>query len=118
MNCQNTIENDFILCISPFQHIISIARRKIGIDTQALRLEKFSLPRRSSFHRGLGRPPRSVKMEGAHKPHRAPHAGAKAERKKAMKNGETAQKGKNPKAFIMSGSRRLEKQARRSAEVQ
>jgi len=56
-------------------------------------------------------------MEGAHKPHRAPHAGAKAEKKKAKKNGERAHKGKNPKAFIMSGSRRTEKQARRSAEV-
>ena len=56
-------------------------------------------------------------MEGAHKPHRAPHAGAKAEKKKAKRNGERADKGKNPRAFIMSGSRRTEKQARRSAEV-
>jgi hypothetical protein len=57
-------------------------------------------------------------MEGAHKPHRVPHAGAKAEKKKKVKwNGDTGHKGKNPKAFTMSGKRSTEKQARRSAEV-
>ena len=57
-------------------------------------------------------------MEDAHKPHRAPHAGAKAERKKAKKPGGQQQKnGNNPKAFITSGSRRAERTARRSTEV-
>lgn len=58
------------------------------------------------------------RMESAHKPHRAPHAGAKAEKKKAKRNGDSGHKGKNPKAFTMSGKRSTEKQARRSAEVQ
>jgi len=56
-------------------------------------------------------------MEEAHKPHRVPHAGAKAERKKAKKNGEQKKKASNPKAFITSGSRRAERTARRSTEV-
>jgi hypothetical protein len=56
-------------------------------------------------------------MEESHKPHRAPHAGAKAEKKKAKRDAQPAQKGRNPRAFIMSGSRRTEKAARRSTEV-
>jgi hypothetical protein len=56
-------------------------------------------------------------MEESHKPHRAPHSGAKADKKKAKKNGVVSKKGNNPKAFTMSGSRRAEKIARRSTEV-
>jgi hypothetical protein len=57
------------------------------------------------------------RMEDSHKPHRAPHSGNKADKKKAKKNGVPQKKGNNPKAFTMSGSRRAEKIARRSTEV-
>jgi len=56
-------------------------------------------------------------MEDSHKPHRAPHSGAKADKKKAKKIGVPSKKGNNPRAFTMSGSRRAEKIARRSTEV-
>jgi hypothetical protein len=58
-----------------------------------------------------------LRMEESHKPHRAPHSGAKADKKKAKKNGVLPNKGNNPKAFTMSSSRRAEKIARRSTEV-
>lgn len=56
-------------------------------------------------------------MEDSHKPHRAPHSGTKADKKRAKKNGTTSKKGNNPRAFTMSNSRRAEKIARRSTEV-
>ena len=56
-------------------------------------------------------------MEGSHKPHRTPHSGTKADKKKAKKNGVPSKKGNNPKAFTMSGSRRAANIARRSTEV-
>jgi len=59
----------------------------------------------------------TASMEDSHKPHRAPHSGTKAAKKKAKNNGGAPKKGSNPKAFTMSGSRRAEKIARRAAEV-
>jgi hypothetical protein len=57
-------------------------------------------------------------MDESHKPHRAPHSGAKAEKKKKAKmNGPPAKKGLNPKAHINASSRKAEKIARRSTEV-
>lgn len=56
-------------------------------------------------------------MEDTHKPHRAPHSGTKADKKKAKNDGGSVRKGSNPRAFTMSGSRKAEKVARRSAEV-
>jgi hypothetical protein len=56
-------------------------------------------------------------MEEVHKPHRARHAGTKADKKKAKNNGEQQKKGSNPKAFIGSGGKRAERMARRSTEV-
>jgi hypothetical protein len=76
---------------------------------RSVRLMKTKFSRRSHFS--------TPRMESAHKAHRAPHAGAKAEKKKAKRNGDSGPKGKNPKAFTMSGKRSTEKQARRSAEV-
>jgi hypothetical protein len=56
-------------------------------------------------------------MDDSHKPHRAPHSGNKADKKKAKKNGTASTKGNNPRAFTMSGSRKAAKIARRSTEV-
>ena len=56
-------------------------------------------------------------MDDSHKPHRAPHAGNKADKKKATKNVGASNKGNNPRAFTMSGSRKAAKIARRSTEV-
>ena len=60
---------------------------------------------------------RKKRMEDTHKPHRAPHSGTKADKKKAKKNGASVNRGNNPKAFTMSGSRKAEKIARRSTEA-
>jgi hypothetical protein len=56
-------------------------------------------------------------MNESHKPHRAPHSGAKAEKKKAKMNGAPNKKGNNPKAFSMASGRKAAKIARRSTEV-
>jgi len=59
----------------------------------------------------------SFKMDESHKPHRPPHSGTKADKKKAKKNGTSVKKGSNPKAFSMQSSRRAEKAARRTSQV-
>lgn len=56
-------------------------------------------------------------MDESHKPHRAPHSGAKAEKKKAKMKGASNKKGNNPKAFSMASGRKAAKIARRSTEV-